>query len=181
MPDPTDASTDRTRDPERDPKREMRDRMRAMRRALDDRAERSERIWRHVRALPAIRDARAVMVFDDVPGEPITGPFVAWCRSQGKSVAVPEDEPPPDPALLDVVIVPGIAFTRRGDRLGQGGGWYDRFLSEVRPECATVGVGFAPQVVDELPVEPHDVRVDLVVTEDGPMRDAWSGNRSADF
>ena len=66
------------------------------------------------------------------------------------------------------MIVPGLAFTRRGDRLGQGGGWYDRVLAGVRDDCVTIGVAFAPQLVDELPVEPHDRPVDLVVTEHGP-------------
>jgi 5-formyltetrahydrofolate cyclo-ligase len=80
-------------------------------------------------------------------------------------VHLPEDEPPPDPRSIDVVIVPGTAFTAAGDRLGQGGGWYDRFLARVRPDCVTIGVGFAPQLVSELPVEDHDIRLDLVVTD----------------
>ena len=65
------------------------------------------------------------------------------------------------------MIVPGTAFTPDGHRLGQGGGWYDRFLPRLRPDCLKVGVGFAPQLVDHLPVEPHDVTLDLVVTDDG--------------
>jgi 5-formyltetrahydrofolate cyclo-ligase len=66
-----------------------------------------------------------------------------------------------------VVIVPGLAFTVRGDRLGQGGGWYDRFLIGTRSECTTIGVGFDLQLVERLPVEPHDVPLDAVVTESG--------------
>lgn len=114
---------------------------------------------------PAVRAARVVMVFDSIPGEPVTAPFIAWCRAYGKTVHLPEDEPPPDPRTIDVVIVPGTAFTAGGDRLGQGGGWYDRFLATVRPDCVTIGVAFAPQVVEDLPVEPHDVRLDQVVTD----------------
>jgi 5-formyltetrahydrofolate cyclo-ligase len=66
-----------------------------------------------------------------------------------------------------VAIVPGLAFTAAGDRLGQGGGWYDRVLADVRDDCTVIGVGFGVQVVDELPVEAHDRRLDLVVTEHG--------------
>jgi 5-formyltetrahydrofolate cyclo-ligase len=149
-----------------DRKRALRREMRALRRALPDREERSQRLWERVKAMPAVEDACVVMVFDSVPGEPVTAPFVAWCREAGKTVCFPEDEPPPDPCTIDVVIVPGTAFTRDGDRLGQGGGWYDRFLRSVRPDCVTIGVAFAPQVMTELPVEPHDVRLDHVVTED---------------
>ena len=88
------------------------------------------------------------MVFDSVHGEPVTAPFIAWCREQGKTVHLPEDDPPPDPRTIDVVIVPGTAFTQGGDRLGQGGGWYDRFLRTVRPDCVTIGVAFAAQIVE---------------------------------
>ncbi len=107
------------------------------------------------------------MAFDSVPGEPITGPFVEWCRASGKDVVLPEDDPAPDPSRVDVVVVPGTAFTDTGDRLGQGGGWYDRFLPRTRPDCLWIGVGFEPQLVSALPVEAHDVRVHLVVTDAG--------------
>jgi 5-formyltetrahydrofolate cyclo-ligase len=148
-----------------DRKRALRREMRALRRALPDVDERSARLWARVEQMPAVRHAKVVMVFDSVPGEPVTAPFIAWCREQGKTVHVPEGEPPPDPLTIDVVIVPGTAFTPGGDRLGQGGGWYDRFLKTVRPDCVTIGVAFAPQIVDELPVEPHDVRIHKVVTD----------------
>jgi len=111
--------------------------------------------------------ANTVMAFDSVPGEPITGAFIAWCTAQGKRVARPEDEPAIDPRSVDVVIVPGLAFTTEGDRLGQGGGWYDRFLPQVRADCVTIGVGFGPQLVDALPTEPHDVRLSAVATDLG--------------
>ncbi|HZI45960.1 MAG TPA: 5-formyltetrahydrofolate cyclo-ligase [Ilumatobacter sp.] len=151
--------------PIEDRKRTLRREMRALRRALPDREERSHRLWERVRALPAVAAANAVMVFDSIPGEPETAPFIAWCLEQGKTVHLPEDEPPPDPRTIDVVIVPGTAFTRDGHRLGQGGGWYDRFLRTVRPDCVTIGVAFRPQIVEELPVEPHDIRIAIVVSD----------------
>ena len=146
-------------------KRELRREMREMRRALPDQVERSIRLWSHVRSIPAVRAARSVMVFDSIPGEPATDSFVAWLRSAGKTVLLPEDDPAPEPTRPDVVIVPGIAFTAAGDRLGQGGGWYDRFLPHRRPDCLVIGVAFDDQIVDEVPVEPHDVCVAVVVTE----------------
>lgn len=151
-------------------KRELRDEMREMRRALPDQVERSIHLWSYVRSVPAVRAARVVMVFDSIPGEPATDSFVHWLRSAGKTVLLPEDDPPPDPTRPDVVIVPGVAFTPDGDRLGQGGGWYDRFLPDVNEHCVTIGVGFEPQLVDRLPTEPHDVRLDLVVTDAGTAK-----------
>lgn len=66
---------------------------------------------------------------------------------------------------VEAVVVPGVAFTRRGERLGYGGGFYDRLLGgwSTRPPC--IAPAFAMQVVDTLPVDAHDVAVDLVVTE----------------
>ena len=141
-----------------------------MRRALSDREVLSERLWGHVRALPEVEVAATVMVFDSIPGEPITGPFIEWCRRQGTAVALPEDDPPIDPALRAVVIGPGLAVTANGERLGQGGGWYDRFLPQLRAGCTTVGVGFRAQLVESLPTEPHDVTLSIVVTEAGIVR-----------
>lgn len=79
------------------------------------------------------------------------------------------DEPDPahaeplDAALIDVVIVPGLAYDRRGHRLGRGGGMYDRLLAGL----STPGVApaFACQIVDAVPRAAHDRRVDWVVTE----------------
>jgi 5-formyltetrahydrofolate cyclo-ligase len=146
-------------------KQALRRELRALRRALPDQDVRSARVWASVTALPEVATAGTVMAFSSVPGEPDTRAFLEWCRAEGKRVVLPEDDPPPDPGAVDVVIVPGVAFTTDGHRLGQGGGWYDRFLVGVADGCTTVGVGFAPQLVDELPVEAHDVTLDVVVTD----------------
>ena len=72
------------------------------------------------------------------------------------------------PADIDVVVVPGLAFTRAGDRLGYGGGYYDRFLAEYRARRnngLVIGFGFAAQVVESLPRERWDQPVDAIVTE----------------
>lgn len=71
-----------------------------------------------------------------------------------------------DPATLDVVIVPGLAFDAQGRRLGRGGGFYDRFLSTLPGTCITIGVGFANQIVGEVPTDAHDARVHAVVSDE---------------
>jgi 5-formyltetrahydrofolate cyclo-ligase len=112
-----------------------------------------------------------VMVYAPVSGEPDLARFVAWCHDHDVVTVAPSSSAaaphPVDPSAVDVVIVPGLAFTPGGRRLGQGGGWYDRFLARIRGDCLTIGVGFDVQVVDALPIEPHDVTLDLVVTESG--------------
>nr|HIK01166.1 5-formyltetrahydrofolate cyclo-ligase [Candidatus Undinarchaeales archaeon ERR594346 U_76725] len=64
---------------------------------------------------------------------------------------------------IDLVIVPGVAFDERGNRLGYGFGFYDRFLTEVR--APKIGLSFESHVLDLVPQESHDVRVDKIVTE----------------
>ncbi len=74
----------------------------------------------------------------------------------------PTEGTPVDPATMELIIVPGVAFDRRGNRLGRGKGFYDRLLATTR--AMTIGVGYDFQLVDELPVEPHDTPVRLVIT-----------------
>lgn len=148
-------------------KRRLRREMRRLRRGLGDRSARSEAIWRHVRALPEVASARRIMAFASVPGEPEIDRFRADWVADGGEWALPEWGV--DPQWPDVVVVPGLGFTRAGDRLGQGGGWYDRFLTGIRSDCVTIGIGFAEQVLDEIPTEPHDVVLDHVVVDTGPV------------
>jgi 5-formyltetrahydrofolate cyclo-ligase len=63
---------------------------------------------------------------------------------------------------LDLVLVPGVAFDLGGRRLGRGKGFYDRLLAEVRGHKC--GVAFDMQIVAEVPEEPHDIRVDSILT-----------------
>ncbi len=63
----------------------------------------------------------------------------------------------------DVVIVPGLAFTTAGDRLGYGAGYYDRLLQKC--SAPKIGIAFACQIVPTLPTEPTDIKMDFIVTE----------------
>jgi 5-formyltetrahydrofolate cyclo-ligase len=64
---------------------------------------------------------------------------------------------------LDAILVPGLAFDRRGFRLGRGKGYYDRFLSTYKG--ISIGVCYSFQLFDEIPIEKHDQKVDMIVTE----------------
>lgn len=76
----------------------------------------------------------------------------------------PQSGEPIEPRKIDVMVVPGVAFTPSGDRLGRGKGFYDRYLSREGFRAYCVGVCYPHQMVDELPVEPHDKRMDEVVS-----------------
>lgn len=66
---------------------------------------------------------------------------------------------------IGAVLVPAVAFDRRGYRVGYGGGYYDRFLPAA-PQAAKIGAAFACQIMEEIPVGPYDVKMDCVVTEE---------------
>jgi 5-formyltetrahydrofolate cyclo-ligase len=68
---------------------------------------------------------------------------------------------------FDLVLVPGLAFDAAGRRLGQGHGYYDRFLTGLGGTAMTVGLAFSWQLVPEVPVDAWDISVDAVVTENG--------------
>jgi len=86
----------------------------------------------------------------------------------------------PDWLVPGVLIVPLVAFTAQGHRLGYGGGFYDRTLERLRAERATLAIGFAyaEQEAPSLPTEPTDQPLDMIVTQDGvvtPLRAARGG------
>lgn len=133
-----------------------------------------------------------VLAFVGTGGEPDTGGLIEELTASGCSVLLPRVEgeemvavgfvpghdlvrgafgifeplgPAVQPRMIDVVIVPGLAFTTDGHRLGQGGGFYDRYLPLLRPDCVTIGVCFREQIVETVPGEAHDRIVGNVITD----------------
>ena len=82
---------------------------------------------------------------------------------QGRLVAI-------DPRAIETVILPGSVFDEQGGRLGYGGGYYDRFLANDAPEARRVGIAFEQQLVEQLPLLPHDKRLHTLVTEKRILR-----------
>lgn len=83
------------------------------------------------------------------------------------NILTPKDEfiRPTDPALIDLIIVPGIAFDHEGYRIGYGGGYYDRFLSKINPAVPKVSIAFHLQLIDKVPKDHFDIPVDYIYTE----------------
>lgn len=159
-----------------------------VRELVDDRLVRSVELWGRVAELSEYAAAACVMAFVAAKGEPDTDPLFARLQVAGKRLVLPRVEdgeivvgdgtaprassrfgidepqgPAIDIAQVQLVIVPGLAFTLDGWRLGYGGGYYDRFLTRL-PGVPTVGVCFTEQLVDVLPTAPHDVRMQRVVS-----------------
>ena len=147
-----------------------------------------------VLALPEIARATQVAAFLSQDGEPGTAPLIDALGAAGIEVLIPilrDDfdldwgrfEPghqergrfrllvPTTPPLgedavagAEVVICPGVAVDREGNRLGRGGGSYDRALSRCSERVLRVQLVYDDEVVDAVPAEPHDQQVDVIVT-----------------
>lgn len=142
------------------------------------------------RLLAPLVEGRRVAAFSPVRGEPeftasLNGPRAvayprclpalrklafAWMQAP-PAVAGEHGIPAPDPAEpaadphdFDVVLVPGACFSPTGDRLGWGAGYYDRFLADVGDSSLLCGIANDFQIVEHLPIEPHDVPVDMIIT-----------------
>ena len=112
------------------------------------------------RALPVVVERQAPLVFRlHEPGQPLA-PDALGILSPAASA--PQAWP-------DVVFTPVLAFDRQGGRLGQGGGHYDRTIESLRARHSVVviGLAYAGQEVDAVPTEPHDQRLDAILTETG--------------
>jgi 5-formyltetrahydrofolate cyclo-ligase len=159
-----------------------------------ERAADSEALCRRLVRSSLWEETRSVLFFASLPEEPDLWPALELVVKRGITVALPRmdaaagtyvaavvrdperdlvtghfhiKEPAPgcEPHplnLLDLVLVPGVAFDLGGRRLGRGAGYYDRLLSQVRG--ITCGIAFDEQIAGELPVEPHDVFVDCILT-----------------
>jgi 5-formyltetrahydrofolate cyclo-ligase len=111
----------------------------------------------HALALPCVVAARTALVFRDWKmGDALTP----------NTYGIAEPLPGAREVVPDVVLVPMLAFDARGHRLGYGGGYYDRTF-EALPHARRVGVAYAGQELRNVPREPHDHRLDMIVTENG--------------
>lgn len=167
-------------------------------------ADAAERIAEDLLSLPELRVARVVMAYAASPEELDPAPVIEALHGLGKAVALPRVESPGvlgvhlfahgdeleggafgirqpyahAPRLpfesIDAVIVPGVAFDSLGRRVGYGGGYYDRLLPQLRPDCLRIGIAYDEQLAEELPAEDHDERVHVVVT---PTRVIHPGGR----
>ncbi len=115
-------------------------------------------------AWPRCESGRGAMRFIACTDRPQTLGKYGVPEPRGAAVIAPE--------AFDAIIVPGLAFDARGRRLGQGGGYYDRYLPKLRDDALRVGVCYAWQVVDALVTERHDVTMTHVITE----TETWSAS-----
>ena len=168
--------------------------MRELKRAVtpEEKLRRSETVMRGVEALPEFQRARVVLLYWSMADEVQTHAFVErWykektlllpcvdgddlrlrqytgpeCMVAGEQFGIgePTGEEYTDLDAVELIVVPGVAFDRQNNRMGRGRGFYDRLLKST-PNAVKIGVAYDFQILDSIPVEPHDVKMDRVITE----------------
>ena len=157
----------------------------------------SSMVFNKIRTMPVWQQAQHILCYWSLPDELPTHETVNNWLAQGKNIYLPRvvgddleivpyhgakslddnnkfhiGEPvgdAVDPSCLELIIVPAVALDEKRNRLGRGKGFYDRLLSTT--ECPTIGVICDFQLVEEVPVEPHDHPLDCVVTSDTVIAD----------
>lgn len=173
-------------------KAEVRKKMRTLKSAVspEEKLRRSDMIMQQVQALSQFQEATVVLLYWSMADEVQTHALVErWykektlllpcvegdnlklrqytgpdCMVSGEQFGIGEPTGPEYTTLdkIDLIIVPGVAFDRMGNRMGRGRGFYDRLL-RTTPHATKVGVAYGFQLLDEIPVEPHDIRMNLVI------------------
>lgn len=129
----------------------------SMKPIIDDLQSRGKRVFIPV-SVPATK-ALIVSELKDYENDLEVGHF---------GVMEPKEEAlrPVDPSILDLVIVPGVAFDKRGYRIGYGGGYYDRFIPRLPEKATTVSLAFDMQLIDKIPTSHYDMAVQYIITEE---------------
>lgn len=148
----------------------------------------SEKILKQLEQHPAFQKAHNIMLYSSLPDEVQTLKFLEKWRNKKRIIlptVVGDDiipveltndtdfilgdfnilEPQNEPyqGNFDLIVVPGVAFDKNGNRIGRGKGYYDRFLCKY-PNVNKIGICFDFQLVDKIPTEPNDIKMDEIIT-----------------
>lgn len=170
-------------------KQRMRELLIQKRRMLsaEERTAQSELILSQLEKMTVFREAKTVLLYypknnevdvlplfkrykrDKVLLLPVThrngmtaNPYEGNDKMHRGKVGIPEPTTPPFEGNIDIIIVPAVAFDKEGNRLGRGGGYYDRFLKK-QTHATIIGVGYDFQLVDEVPVRKHDQKMHRII------------------
>ena len=137
---------------------------------VEEREEYSEEICERVLEMSEWAEAKQVVLFLPLPSEPIITPLKLDCEARKiTSLSIPQSARNESdlhlPDTIDLILVPGVAFSKDRHRLGRGGGFFDRLLAGRAAKAFKVGICFSFQVLDTIPTEPHDIVMNAIVSD----------------
>ncbi|HEY8650213.1 MAG TPA: 5-formyltetrahydrofolate cyclo-ligase [Chthoniobacterales bacterium] len=138
----------------------------------DERDSRSKQICERIVPSPEWQEAKRIVLFVPLRSEPDISGLNEEARSAQKVITTIAPTIRVEAELqfgtdeIDLIVVPGLAFSRDCHRLGRGGGFFDRLLAGPAAEAYKLGVCFDFQLLESIPIEPHDIVMDTVVTEE---------------
>lgn len=140
----------------------------------EDRESFSEEICERVLEMAEWAQAQTAVLFIPLPSEPMITPLKLDCDARKVACVNIPQSPKPEhelhlPENIDLVLVPGLAFSKDRRRLGRGGGFFDRMLGGRGANAFKLGVCFSFQIVNSIPTDTHDVAMDAVVTESATL------------
>lgn len=155
----------------------------------EDIAEQSSKVVAAVEQMPSFQSAKTVLIYYPTHNEvdllslikrykkektflfPVVHrktmtacPYEGNAKMHRGKFNIPEPTTEPYVGDIDLILVPGVGFDKRGNRLGRGGGYYDKFITRLGSKTLLVGVGYDFQLVEEVPANRWDKRLDYVVT-----------------
>ena len=154
------------------PKAALREEMRKLLREMspEDRETFSDEICDRVLRLPQWQEAQSIVLFSPLPSEPITSLLKSDCDDRHiPAFVIPQTARTEVqlhlPEAMDLILVPGLAFSKDRHRLGRGGGFFDRLLAGRAAQAFKLGVCFSFQLHDQIPTDAHDILMDAVVSD----------------
>jgi 5-formyltetrahydrofolate cyclo-ligase len=155
----------------------------------EQKSSRSALIFKNILNSELIKDAKVVALYASLPDEVSTADIITSLHSQKEillprvagdemdfyrynpaemsigafGISEPQAHDAVAPSDIDVIIVPGVAFTKNGKRCGRGKGYYDKYLSREGFRATKIGVCFAEQIAEDILSEPHDIIMDSVI------------------
>lgn len=156
----------------------------------DERRQWSECICQRLLSHPAVSEATHVLLFHPLSDEPDIRPVINTLHAEGKTILLPVVTGPETmeirryegeqqmesgalgtshptgsvySGIIDIAVIPGVAFDRKGNRMGRGRGYYDRFLAS-EPYIRTIGTAFPFQVLEDIPHDENDHPMDEIIT-----------------
>lgn len=154
----------------------------------------SEKLFVHMEMLPVFQEAKIILLYHSLKDEVKTHTFIekwkyqktivlpvvegenlklriyngsSYLKTGAYGIEEPTGELFTDYEKIDLAIIPGISFDLHGNRLGRGKGYYDRLLPGIK--AYKIGICFAFQITEKIPTEPHDSKMNLIITENGVL------------